>query len=307
SGGLTTGQDIQTNVLNNRASQAPTSAYMRMLTQLQAQGGNTQLTPIQRNLLTQARMLDLKNAQKKASETTEKPAPGTPGTPGNTSINGGRNAGAFGTSNVPMNTGVVPAAPGLSNGGAIAPSQNAPSTQRATNIVVPSFAQEEADKPTAAILAKAEQLMKQGKFSSALEQYDQVEQTSPNNPFALLGRANAELGATSYGLAEQHLRRAFMGDQALMMARYDLNSFLGAERLEYLIKDLKDIAQANQNEPRPVFLLAYICYNTGKDRAAAQYLALAQKRSGKPDPFYKLLQQRWDLPSISDSNSDLNK
>jgi hypothetical protein len=70
---------------------------------------------------------------------------------------------------------------------------------------------------------------------------------------------------------------------------------------------LKEIAQANPNESRPVFLLAYICYNTNKDRAAANYLNLAAKREGKPDPLYKLLQERWDLPDVTGDDSQLNK
>ena len=141
--------------------------------------------------------------------------------------------------------------------------------------------------------------MKQGKFSSAVDQYDQAEQVAPNDPFVWLGRANAELGTTSYGLAEQHLRRAFLSDQALMMARYDLSALIGNGRLQYLIKDLKDIALANPSE--------YICYNTNKDRAAANYLNLAAKREGKPDPLFKLLQQRWDLPDVTGDDSELNK
>jgi cytochrome c-type biogenesis protein CcmH/NrfG len=99
-----------------------------------------------------------------------------------------------------------------------------------------------------------------------------------------------------------------MNDQALLSAQLDLHSFLGEDKLQYLVKDLKGIAQANPSESRPVFLLAYICYNTGNPRGAAAYLDLASKREGKPDPFFDLLRQHWDLPS-SDSNvpADLNK
>ena len=50
--------------------------------------------------------------------------------------------------------------------------------------------------------------MKQGKFTAALEQYDLCEQLDPNNPFVLLGRANAELGASP------SITQAMANDQA---------------------------------------------------------------------------------------------
>ena len=50
--------------------------------------------------------------------------------------------------------------------------------------------------------------MKQGKFSSALDKYDQAEQVAPNNSLIKLGRANAELGASYFARADQHLREA---------------------------------------------------------------------------------------------------
>lgn len=156
-------------------------------------------------------------------------------------------------------------------------------------------------------LGEAESLMKQGKFYSALEQYDSAELIAPNNPMVTLGRANAELAASYYVRADGHLREAFAKDAALLMAQYDLKSFIGAERLDFLVKDLKEIASTDKNEPRPVLLLAYIMYNTGNERRAAAYLDLAEKRAGKSDPFYQLLRKYWVLPNAADGGEDLTK
>ncbi len=150
------------------------------------------------------------------------------------------------------------------------------------------------------ILSKAELLMKEGKFTSAIDQYSAAEQVAPNQPLVWVGRANAELGASYYNRAEGHLKQAFASDQALLMAQYDLRSFLGEDRLQSVIKDLKEIASTDQQSPTPVFLLAYISYNTGNERRAAGYLDLAEKRSDGKDPSYKLLRDHWSLPTAGE-------
>ena len=148
------------------------------------------------------------------------------------------------------------------------------------------------------MLGKAEVLMKEGKFTSAIDEYAAAEQVAPNQPLIWIGRANAELGASYYNRAEGHLKRAFETDKALLMAQYDLRSFLGEDRLQSVIKDLKEVASTDQKSPTPVFLLAYVYYNTGNERRAAGYLDLAEKRSeGKDRGIYKLLREHWTLPA----------
>jgi len=161
----------------------------------------------------------------------------------------------------------------------------------------------------AEVLGGAESLLKQGKFSAALDQYDVAEQVAPNNPLIRLGRSNAELGAGFYARAEQHLRQAFTQDTALLVGQYDLRAMLGEERVDYLVNDLKQIANAEANQVRPVFLLAYLSYNTGNERRAAAYLDLAEKRAGGKDPLLGLLRQYWSLPDDKspDGSIDMNK
>ena len=80
----------------------------------------------------------------------------------------------------------------------------------------------------ASLLKDAETQMKAGKFTSALDKYDDAEQVAPNNPLILMGRADALLGQSYYARAEQNLRKAFTQDQALLLGQYDLRSFLRA-------------------------------------------------------------------------------
>lgn len=162
------------------------------------------------------------------------------------------------------------------------------------------------------LLSEAEGLMRDQKFVSALDKYDLAEQVAPNNPMVLLGRANAELGASFYARAEAHLREAFGSAPALMMAKYDLRAFLGEDRLAFLVKDLKEIANNEKASPRPLLLLAYLAYNEGNDRLAAGYLELAEKRSAgddprSADPIYRKIRDHWQLPPVGAEESDLNK
>src|SRR4029079_1002889 len=108
------------------------------------------------------------------------------------------------------------------------------------------------------LMKQAEQDMKSQKFTRALDKFDMIEQVAPSDPLVMLGRATAELGASYYTRADAHLREAFTKNEALLMGKYDLRTFLGEERLRYLVTDLKDLCQKNKQDPRPVFLLAYI-------------------------------------------------
>lgn len=146
------------------------------------------------------------------------------------------------------------------------------------------------------VLASAEELMRAGKFASAIEKYGTAQQVAPNNPLIQLGRAHAELGATYYGRAEQSLRQAVEADPALLMGQYDLETFMGRDRLAFLVKDLKQIAQTEAGSPRPMLLLAYIAYNTsGSEGGAAGFLDAAAERARKQDPLIELMRKHWSL------------
>jgi len=157
------------------------------------------------------------------------------------------------------------------------------------------------------LLLRAEELMREGKFASAIESYDAAARAAPENPLVWMGRANAELGASYYARAEENLRKAFTADPSLLLAQYDLKTFYGDDRLQYLVKDLKDIASKDKTNVRSLFLLSYIAYNTSNERRAAAYLELAEKRAGG-DELLKLLREHWTLPKDSKpEDADLNK
>jgi uracil-DNA glycosylase len=107
-----------------------------------------------------------------------------------------------------------------------------------------------------------------------------------------------------------------MTDNALMMGQYDLTAMLGEDRLTQLVTELKDVANKDNTQSMPLFLLAYIAYNTGHEPQAMAYLDLAEKRGGANAAFYRSVQQHWSLPDTKTDNAgakpqlkqpDLNK
>jgi tetratricopeptide (TPR) repeat protein len=148
------------------------------------------------------------------------------------------------------------------------------------------------------ILLGAEQLMREGKFTSAIQKYGDAEKVAPNNPLLRLGQAQAELGATRYGSAEQHLREAVAANPALLMGKYDLEAFYGRDRLAFIVNDLQTMSKNEPSSARAPLLLAYIAYGQpGQETAAADYLNEAAKREGKPDPLIQEMRKTWTLPS----------
>jgi len=160
------------------------------------------------------------------------------------------------------------------------------------------------------MLAQAEDLMRQGKFQSAIDRYDVALQIAPNNPLVSLGRANAELGAGAYRLASADLHRVFTSDHATLMAQYDLKGWFPADRLEAITKELQDLSSRDPKDQMPEFLLAYIAYNIGDPDAAARHLTEARKRSGTSDPLLDFMERDWKLPVVERTPTpqpDLNK
>ena len=145
-------------------------------------------------------------------------------------------------------------------------------------------------------LVKAgEALAQKQKFREAIGKFQDARAVAPNNPLITMDLANSELGAGFYKEAEQDLRNAFLSDPALLMGQYDLKSLIGDDRLQVLIGDLKHIASTS-NAPTPVFLLAYLSYNTGDAKKAVEYLDLAQTRAKGEDDLIHALRDHWAAP-----------
>ena len=154
------------------------------------------------------------------------------------------------------------------------------------------------------ILKDAEDLVRAGKYKEALDQYNQAAVIVPNNPMILLGRANAELGANLYARAEADLRDAYGADTALMMGKFNINDLIGAKRIGDIEADLASIAEKDKANETPMFLLAYIDYNTGQTAEVAARLESAERLNGGKDPLIESLFQHWNLSTTTQPASD---
>jgi tetratricopeptide (TPR) repeat protein len=155
------------------------------------------------------------------------------------------------------------------------------------------------------LLTSAETLMRQEKYAAALDKYNTAQEVAPNNPMIGVGRAHAELAASYYRRAETDLRDALAKAPELAEAQFDLKSLVGPDRLQVIVKDLKDLADTDKTQARPLLLLAYIAYHTGNADQAATYLDAAQKRVQGEDSLIKAWRGSWTLPKSG--ASDLNK
>ncbi|MBC7782210.1 MAG: hypothetical protein H7144_00105 [Burkholderiales bacterium] len=147
------------------------------------------------------------------------------------------------------------------------------------------------------MMRQAEMQMAEGKYASAMDTYESAAKVAPNNPLIKLGRTHAELGGGYYRRAEVSLREILTADKNLLAGQYDLRTFLGAERLQMIERDLGELIQKNEKDAGPAILQAYVYYNTSNERRAAALLELAQKRTDGKDPFVTLLKQNWTLPA----------
>jgi tetratricopeptide (TPR) repeat protein len=160
-------------------------------------------------------------------------------------------------------------------------------------VMISSFSTGIDDEQIVVRVEQAQKLIQAGKFSSAVDEFEVALAGAPSDPILFMGRTIAELGGGYYRRAELHLRQGFDAEKALMMTQYDLRSMLREDRIEFLIKDLKQNAVDNPKDPGPLLLLAFIDHNTGNAVRAIARLDEAQARVEGKDELITQLKQTW--------------
>ena len=113
---------------------------------------------------------------------------------------------------------------------------------------VPSLATGVKGKGLADILKNAENLMKDGKFTSALDQYDEAEQVAPNNPLTRSAAPTPSSAPPTTPAPKRTFATSSQKNPELLVGQYDLTDMLGEQRMQVLVKDLKEIANREQKE-----------------------------------------------------------
>ncbi len=147
------------------------------------------------------------------------------------------------------------------------------------------------------LLKTAEEQMRSGKFSQAIDTYDTAEQVAPNNPFVPLGRGFAELGRSYYAKADADFNRAITAEPAILAGQYDLKGFIGDDRVRFVQNDLQQIG-TTEKSARSAVLLAFIAHNVADDNTAAMQLDEATTRGGYTSTV-DAMRQAWGLRAKS--------
>jgi hypothetical protein len=165
-----------------------------------------------------------------------------------------------------------------------APREMAPTTlgsvPEATEVRPPSVSSLMPEGSTRLTMEEAESLMRAGRFASAIDRFDAAQAVTPDDPRLFLGRTMAELGAGYYRRAYESLVRAGSDERSLHGERVDLVGTLTAARLEFVIRELRQLAVDEPKDPMPLVLLAWIDGNIGNSTRAGEYARRAVERSG---------------------------
>ena len=115
------------------------------------------------------------------------------------------------------------------------------------------------------LLAKAEGLLKDGKYLDAANAYQTAMMSQPDNLLVYMGRANAELGAGMYQSAAGDLKYVFTRKPEMISVKYALEDFIPPQRQHQLLADLTGLSEGKGVGNTASFLLCYMQYNTGRD------------------------------------------
>ena len=298
---VATGQSVRSNLLVSPDRQTPQLARLRQAFERQQRvGGPASDVEAARQF-----NMELQASRRQGpGAPTQGAQPGAgPGTGAGVGVGAGAGVGT-GVPSAPRRTETLPGTPDQGPGAPVPDSASPPAQPQAPAAPaqpekIGSIAEGVEAKGLHDVLASAEGLMRQQKFTEALQKYDLAQRVAPNNPLIAMGRANAELGASFYRRAETNLRDAVSRAPELAVAQFDLRALIGDDRLQVLVGDLKDLAAKDPKDARPPLLLAYIAYNTGNEAQAGEYLASAEQRAGADDSLLKTWRRYWKVPGAA--------
>jgi tetratricopeptide (TPR) repeat protein len=161
-------------------------------------------------------------------------------------------------------------------------------------VEIKSFAAGINEPALASVMQRAEKLLAEGRYASAIIEIDNAELLAPRDPMLKLARSIAQLGGGYYRQAEISMREALDLDQALLVARYDLVGMIGERRLETIRTDLGRIAGESPADPGPLLMLAFVAHQTEPGTRDVELLRRAQ-RLAPADPLLPAILRVWEV------------
>lgn len=141
-------------------------------------------------------------------------------------------------------------------------------------------------------MSRAESNLKVGRYLDAAESFQSALTMKPDDPLALVGRAHAEMGAGIYIAAEYDLKFVFTRKPELVSVRYDVNSFLPANRQEFLLEDFHKLTTNKETANMASFLYCYLCYQSGRTAQLKSELQAWSARDARDD-WQSIAQRAW--------------
>jgi hypothetical protein len=143
------------------------------------------------------------------------------------------------------------------------------------------------------LMARAESQLKESKYLDAAATYEQALLANPENALALVGKAHAELGAGAYQSAAFDLKFVYTRNPQMVGVRYNMATFINAQRQDFLIRDLTALAQNSKEMNNTAsFLLCYLYYQTGRRQQLNAQLTRWGDATGH-DNWQGVLKRAW--------------
>lgn len=140
-------------------------------------------------------------------------------------------------------------------------------------------------------MARAEKHMQQARYFDAEHAYDAAVGVRPGYPLAMIGRANAQLGAGLFLSAGRSLYATFTQHPELISTRYAAPIVPGPERAEHLEKNLRRLLEDHQEVHLPL-VLAYLGYQQQRPAMVREGLELMREANDR-DPLVPLVERLW--------------
>lgn len=152
------------------------------------------------------------------------------------------------------------------------------------------------DKPLDRALAQAEKAMSQQRYFDADQSYGTALYVEPGYPPAMVGQANARIGAGLYISAARGLRQLFDDHPEMISARYGPGLLPTKQRIAAIESQL--LADLKENKPQPelAFILAYLGHQQ-QDTAQVHSALDRLEELADSDPLVPLLRRLWTEPA----------
>ncbi len=148
------------------------------------------------------------------------------------------------------------------------------------------------DHPLNRAMSRAEQAMAGERYFDAEQYYSAALRFEPNYPPALVGQANARIGAGMYLSATRRLRQLFDDHPQMISARYRRPLLPCESRLATVQSNLRSNLAGDEPLAEMAFVLAYLGHQRQDVDQVTQALDRMQELAGN-DPLLPLLRRLW--------------